>query len=201
MVADADRRNPLRDVAASPHGFYRRRGLMKHSKHGMVRIMSPASMFVGLMLVGVTAGWAQQKPLKAQLIGAWDLVSIEVIAKDGSKRPGFGGPKAKGILILDASGRYAQVTGNPERPKLSTTVRKDIPAAELGEAARTFGARYGAWSVDEADRTLTLTNVLPMIADPAEAARKAAATVSGKELKLVESQTGSRTEFVFQRAR
>ena len=55
--------------------------------------------------------WAQQKPLKGQLVGAWTLVSIEVTSKNGAKGPGFGGPNAKGILILDASGRYDWQSG------------------------------------------------------------------------------------------
>ncbi|RPI41015.1 MAG: hypothetical protein EHM59_21085, partial [Betaproteobacteria bacterium] len=135
---------PFCDRRALPNGFYTRRCLMNHSKRGMVRVVSAISVIMGLTLAGGTAGWAQQKSLKEQLVGAWTLVSIEVTSKDGAKRPGFGGPNAKGILILDASGRYAQVTGNPDRPKLTTTVRSQIPAAELGEAARTFGARFGA---------------------------------------------------------
>ena len=174
---------------------------MNHAKHGNARIVSLASMIVGLALVAAAASSAQQKPLKEQLIGAWTLVSIEVISKDGTKRPGFGGPNAKGIMIVDASGRYAQVTGNPERPKLSTTVRKDIPAAELGEAARTFGARYGAWTLNEAARTLALTSELPMLAEQTGIESKFTVNVIGDELKLVESQAGSKTEFVFRRAR
>jgi hypothetical protein len=151
--------------------------------------------------VVATAGWAQQKSLKEQLVGAWTLVSIEVTSKDGTKRPGLGGPNPKGILILDLSGRYAQVTGNPVRPKLTTTARKDIPAAELGEAARTFGARYGAWSVNEADKTLIQTSELQMILDEGRREHKSAISVSSNELKLVEAQAGSKTEFVFQRTR
>jgi len=166
----------------------------------MVRVVSAISVIMGLTLAGGTAGWAQQKSLKEQLVGAWTLVSIEVTSKDGAKRPGFGGPNAKGILILDASGRYAQVTGNPDRPKLTTTVRSQIPAAELGEAARTFGARFGAWSANDADKTLVLTSELTMFRGRSES--KSSVNVTGNELKLVESRGGgSKTEFVYGRAR
>ena len=169
---------------------------MNHSKvHGIFLAMA---MMIGSIFIAPAA--AQQGPLGSQLAGAWDLVSIEVTAKDGTRRPGFGGPNAQGILILDPSGRYAQVTGNPVRPKLSTRVRKDVPAAELGEAARSFGARYGAWSVNEADKTLVLTSELGML-EPKPAARTLSVRVTGSELELVESRGGSKTRFVFRRAR
>lgn len=174
---------------------------MNHSKDNIGRTLGATLIACALMVCIAPPGWGQQQLVKEQVVGAWNLVSIEVTSKDGTKRPGFGGPNAKGILILDASGRYAQVTGNPERPKLSTTVRKDIPAAELGEAARSFGARYGAWRIDGADKTLLLTSELPMFTEQAGIERKLAVSVMGQELKLVESQAGSTTEFVFRRAR
>src|SRR4051794_29723039 len=48
---------------------------------------------------------AQQRSLKEQLIGAWTLVSMEATEKDGTKRREFG-PAPKGVLILDAGGKY-----------------------------------------------------------------------------------------------
>jgi len=95
-------------------------------------ILSTAAIVLVCTWLGTPAVRAQEKPLREQLVGAWTLVSIEVTSRDGDKRPGLGGPNAKGILILDVSGRYAQVTGDPVRPKLTATARKDIPAAELG---------------------------------------------------------------------
>lgn len=167
--------------------------------HSQLRgVFLAMAMMIGSIFSAPAA--ARQGPLGSQLTGAWDLVSIEVIAQDGTRRPGFGGPNAKGILILDPGGRYAQVTGNPDRPKLSTRVRKDIPVAELGEAARSFGARYGAWSVNEADRTLVLTIELGML-EPKPAARTSSVRVTGSDLELVESQGGSKTRFLFRRAR
>src|SRR5712691_5840075 len=99
---------------------------------------------------------AQQKSLNEQLVGAWTLVSFEATEKDGTKWQDFG-PNPKGILILDAAGRYAQVQGRPDRPKFKATehVRRDTPAEDFGEAARAFDANFGTWSVNEADKTLT----------------------------------------------
>ena len=174
---------------------------MNQSKHRLAGIFSTVAMIVGLMLLGTPASWAQQKPLKGQLAGAWTLVSVEVTAKDGTKRPGFGGPNAKGVLILDASGRYAQMTGRPDRPKFKTPVRRDIPAAELGEAARAFGAVFGTWSVNEADKTLILKNELSLIPNNDNDERKHSVSLAKDELKLVVSAAGTTTELVYRRAR
>jgi Lipocalin-like domain len=64
---------------------------------------------------------SQQKSLKdQQLIGAWTLVSSDATAPNGTKRQDFDA-NPKGILILDASGRYALVQGRPDRPKLKAS--------------------------------------------------------------------------------
>jgi len=164
-------------------------------------ILAALTMTVAYMTLGTTPVWAQERPLKAKLVGAWTLVSIEVTSKDGSKRPGFGGPNAKGILILDPSGQYAQVTGRPDRPKLSSTNRRTIPAAELGEAARSFGAGFGTWTVDEANRMLVLKTELGSIPNNEGSETKSSLKLAGDELRRVVSRANASTEFVYRRAK
>src|SRR5690242_7398515 len=53
--------------------------------------------------------------LKEQLTGIWTLVSARNTSSNGATRDLFG-PDPKGILILEAGGRYAQVQVRPERP-------------------------------------------------------------------------------------
>jgi hypothetical protein len=64
-----------------------------------------AMTVLGLALVPSSA-ISQQKSLKDQLVGAWTLVSADNTAPNGTKRQGYGA-NPKGILILDAGGRYA----------------------------------------------------------------------------------------------
>jgi hypothetical protein len=168
------------------------------------RFLSVLISLVATMLLGTSAGWAQQKPLKGQLVGAWTLVSIEVTPKGGTKQPGFGGPNPKGILIFDAGGRYASVTGRPDRPKFkpSANLRADTPAAEFGEAARGFGANFGNWSVNEADKTLIRKYEIALIPNNDRNETKASVSLSKGELKLVQvSAAGAKTESVYQRAK
>jgi hypothetical protein len=164
--------------------------------------LAAATMTAACMTLGTNPAFAQQQPLKTQLAGAWTLASIEVTLKDGSKHPGFGGPNAKGILILDSSGRYAQVTGRPDRRKLSTTNRQEIPAAELGDSVRSFGAGFGTWTVDEANRILVLKTELGTIPNNDGSEVKSSVKLAGDELKrLVSRAAGGTTEFVYRRAR
>jgi hypothetical protein len=96
--------------------------------------------------VALSAGdaMAQQRSLKEQLVGTWTLVSIEETGPNGTKQQYFGA-NPRGILMLDAGGRYAQVWGRADRPKFkASNPRLDTPAAEYGEAARAFGGA-GVW--------------------------------------------------------
>ena len=158
-------------------------------------------MTVGIMVLGTSAGWAQQKSLKSQLVGAWTLVSQEVTPKDGPKRLGVGGPNSKGVLILDASGHYAFVAGAPDRPKLKTTARKDIPPAELGEAVRSYGANFGTWSVDEKGKTLIRKYQLALIPNNDNQEVKQAVSLAKGELTLTQVGPNATTVSVYRRAK
>ena len=66
-------------------------------------------------VLAAASGFAQGS-LKEQATGTWSLVSFDIIAADGSKKPVFS-PKPKGTLFLAANGRYAMMIVDPERPK------------------------------------------------------------------------------------
>jgi putative tryptophan/tyrosine transport system substrate-binding protein len=142
---------------------------------------------------------SQQKSLKDQLIGAWTLVSSDTTAPNGTKRQDFGA-NPKGILILDASGRYALVQGRPDRPKFkaSNNVRLETPAAEFGEAARAFVANFGTWFVNEAEKTLIRRYEGALIPNAEGAETKVSVTLAGDELKL--TATNGLGESVYRRA-
>jgi hypothetical protein len=63
---------------------------------------------------------AQEKPLREQLVGAWTLISCGRTTPNGAQQPYCANPN--GILILDASGRYAHMIASRDRPsyRLST---------------------------------------------------------------------------------
>jgi hypothetical protein len=90
--------------------------------------------FTVALPAGDAAG--QQKTLKDQLAGPWTYVSSEITLPDGTKQPSVFGANPKGILILDAGGRYADIEMRPDRPKFkaSGNFRVNTPPAEWGEA-------------------------------------------------------------------
>jgi|SRR5579871_2632522 len=153
------------------------------------------------LLLGTAS--AQQKTLREQLIGAWTLVSDETMPTNGPKRQTFGA-NPKGILILDAGGRYAMVQGRPDRPKFKnvTKLRLGATADEFAAAARGFAANFGTWSVDEADKTLTRKYEIALIPNNDMSERKASVIIAGDELKLAGmGANGARIEAVYRRAK
>ena len=140
--------------------------------------------------------------LKQQLTGAWTRVSAEDTAPDGTKHQYFGA-NPKGIMILDASGRYAAVTMRPGRSKFkdSKNLRLDTPAAEYAEAARAYAATFGTWSVNESEKTLILKYEGTLIPNAEGSEVKVSVNLAGDELKTVSTSALGKTEGVYRRAK
>jgi hypothetical protein len=149
---------------------------------------------------------SQQESIRGQLIGIWTLVSLGATAPDGTRQL-FYGPNPRGILILDAGGRYAAVSGRPDRPKFkdSANLRMDTPAAEYGEAARAYAGYFGTWTVDEADKTITMQLESSLIPNAEGKELKWSLSLSGDELTLTEVSVtvfaGGRTQSAYRRAK
>jgi len=162
------------------------------------------SAITALGFAALTGGAiAQQKTLKEQLVGSWVVVSSETTPPGGAKRQDFGA-NPKGILILDASGRYATVLGQTNRPKFKDTnnLRLGATEAEFAAAARAFAANFGTWSVNEADKTLIRKYEIALIPNNDNQETKTSVSLSGDELKLVTtSPAGVRSDTVYRRAK
>ena len=146
---------------------------------------------------------AQQTSLKEQLAGTWILVSTQTTAANGSKRYPYG-VNPKGILILDASGRYAVVQGRPDRPKLKSALRLEATKEEFGAAAMDFAANFGTWSVNEADKVLIRRFEGALVPNNEGTEAKASISLAGDQLRFageLNSVTGERIDAVYRRAR
>jgi hypothetical protein len=147
---------------------------------------------------------AQQRTLKEQLVGAWTLVSTEATSPSGRKDQLYG-TSPKGVLILDASGRYAQVQARPARPKLNTANRAEVdaPVADLKAVLVGFASNSGTWSVIEADKTLVRRYETALIPNNEGSEQKATITLTGDDLKLTQTSpvSGVRTDAVYRRAK
>jgi hypothetical protein len=88
---------------------------------------------------------AQQGTLGQQLVGPWTVVSCNATFADGTRRSYCTSPN--GILILDASGRYATVWAARGRPKFTPPYGSETKAEEFKAAALGLMANFGTWSV------------------------------------------------------
>jgi lipocalin-like protein len=96
---------------------------------------------------------AQQKSLKEQLIGTWILVEALDIHSDGTKTNTWGA-NPKGTYMFDSSGRFAQMLIRSDLPKFANRAQ-GTPEQNKAVASGSI-AMYGTYSVNEADKVVTV---------------------------------------------
>src|SRR3974377_172591 len=156
---------------------------------GKFTLLTATLLLPGFILSAGNA-LAQQKTLKEQLVGTWILVSNDNIAPNGEKRRLFGN-NPKGVSIFDASGWYAQIQVNPDRPKFKGKTRLDGTAEENKAVVRATAAHFGTWSVSEADKTLTGRQELNIFPNADGLVSKRAISLAGDELKVTSPNPSS----------
>ena len=161
--------------------------------------ISAMTVFGLALVLGNAVG--QQKSLKDQLVGTWILVSTQTMNQSGMRYPY--GTDPRGILILDAIGRYAVVQGRVDRPKLKSAVRLEVTKEELGAAAMDFAANFGTWAVN-ADKALVRRFEGSLIPNLEGTVTIASISLAGDTLKLggeLNPVTGERVDAVYRRAK
>jgi hypothetical protein len=160
-------------------------------------VISLSAITVLGLALPLSSSVAQQGSLRQQLVGTWTVVSDEIVTPSGTKQ-GPSGPNPKGILMMDAGGRYATMGGKSDRPKLKSGNRSEVTAQEFGTAAMDFAANYGTWTVNEADKTVTMHREGALNPNNEGTDVKVSVSLAGDELKSV--GPGGRT-FVYRRAK
>jgi hypothetical protein len=98
-------------------------------------------------------------PIEAQTIkdvaGFYALVSIDNVRPDGSIVPQYGA-NPKGALSLDPSGRYISMVRRSDLEKFASTNIREATALENKMAVRGGLAHVGTYTIDEAEKTITL---------------------------------------------
>jgi hypothetical protein len=113
-----------------------------------------AIMALGLALLPGNA-ISEQKSLKEQLVGTWILASWEQTLPDGSKFHRFGSDP-KGVNAYDASGHFSLIMMRPDLPKLASGDASKVTPDEAQKIATGTIAYYGTYTVNEADKTVSL---------------------------------------------
>ncbi|HLH89020.1 MAG TPA: lipocalin-like domain-containing protein [Xanthobacteraceae bacterium] len=157
-------------------------------------------------VLGMTASTdhalSQQKTLREQLLGAWDLVSFNSVHADGSKLTVFGG-NPNGIAFFDSTGHYIITVMRSDRAKFAANDRTKGTADEYKATAEGTITYFGTYTVNEADRALNIHVAGSSFPNWNGTDQKRTFAVSADELKLTNpvASTGGTTEVVWKRAR
>jgi hypothetical protein len=97
---------------------------------------------------------ADTSPATLSLAGTWTLVAADVIHADGTHARDYGAAP-KGLLLIDAQGRYSLQIFKAERPRFASGDKLTGTPAEYEAAVLGSSTHFGTISVDPADGTLT----------------------------------------------
>jgi glucose/arabinose dehydrogenase len=98
---------------------------------------------------------AQPKSMKEALVGSWTLLVDDAVKPDGTHTPNFG-PNPMGIAVFSADGHFAVEIMRAGRPKFASNSRATGTADENKAAVAGANAFFGAYTLSEADKTLTM---------------------------------------------
>jgi hypothetical protein len=144
----------------------------------------------------------QQKSVKEQIVGVWTLVSFDSFDGSGAKIPNMEGGNLKGQYIFADNGRMSfQIIS--EFPKLASNERLKSTPAEDKAVARGVLSYFGSYSVNEADKTVSLSIERSSFPNQVASSVKRVATFTGDELKLDNPGrlAGGRTVTVWRRVK
>jgi hypothetical protein len=122
----------------------------------IVRSMLTIAISIACVAVFLTDSRAQDGSLKRQLVGVWSLASVETLSKDGKPLPYLEGGNIKGLLIITDTRYSLQIIA--EYPKLASNDRLKTTPDEDKAVAHGVLSNWGAYTVNEAERALTLAN-------------------------------------------
>ncbi len=146
-----------------------------------LRIVTASALVLGVAL----SGEASAQVSKDQLVGAWTLVSA-AYNQDGKKRDIFG-PNPSGLMILDASGRFAQILMRPELPKFASNNRENGTPEENKAVVQGSVAYFGTYTVSNGGVSVHIENAT--FPNWRGADQKRSVSLSGDELKWANATT------------
>ena len=163
------------------------------------RITTRAAGFALVLCGGIasSAGGAYGQTAK-EIAGTYTLVSFT--NQQGDKTTDTYGPNPKGVMMLDANGRYVVVLMRPDLPRFASNNRSTGTAEEYKAVALGSFTHFGAYSV--ADGHIVFHLEYTTFPNWNGREQRRALTVAGDELKyLVASSLGGTSTLVWKRAK
>lgn len=155
---------------------------------------------LGLVLLPGSAA-AQQKTLKEQLVGGWNLAALERTAPDGTKVHTYGA-NPKGIAYYGADGRFFVLFARGDLPKIAANDRAKATPEEAKALVDGTIAYSGTYTVDEASKTITLRLEVTTFPNQSLNQKRTITSLTANELKFTNptTTTGARIEATMKRA-
>jgi Lipocalin-like domain len=100
------------------------------------------------------SSFAQPKSLEEQLVGAWTIVSVSSKLPDGTL---VWGDNPIGLIIFTSGGHYSTQLMRSDLPKYASNNRAKGTPEEYKAIAMGSVANFGGYSVDEANKTFTIS--------------------------------------------
>ncbi len=113
------------------------------------------SMLALLMAIGSLPAAAQPATIRDGIQGAWSFVSVVSERDDGTTAQPFG-DAPKGIIIFAPSGHFSLFQSRATLPRLASNDRARATAEEAQAIIDGAIAYFGTYTVNEAERTLSL---------------------------------------------
>ena len=117
------------------------------------------------------------------VVGSYTLVSA-VVESDGKKSDTYG-PNAKGVLTLDANGRYVLVFMRAFLPKFASNNRMNGTPDENKAIVQGSFASFGTYLINEAEKTIVFLIENATFPNWNGDEQKRSFTLSGDELNML----------------
>ena len=157
---------------------------------------------LGLLFLGVvlSAGEVFAQTAK-DLAGTWTLVSA--VAEQGGNKTDTYGPNPKGILMVDANGRYVITFARADLPKVASNNRITATPEENKAIVGGSATHFGTVSVNAADKTIIFKIETSTFPNWDGTEQKRSFTVTGDELQytVAASSGGGTGTVVWKRAK
>jgi hypothetical protein len=168
------------------------------TRFGKVSMTITTLVFLSAVSLGGEA-FAQQKGLGKQLVGTWQFVSSTSQGEGGAS---LWGDKPKSLLVFTENGRYSLTILRSDVPKFASNNRLKGTPEENKAAMHGVTTHFGKYSVNEADKTLTLQIEGSAYPNMIGTQQKRPFTISGDELRYTNpapSSGGAPSQLVWKR--
>lgn len=158
-----------------------------------------AAMVAPLVVFSALSFAQQSGVTKDQIVGSWNLASVELV-QEGKKQQPFG-PSPKGYLSIDRNGTYAMLLFRPGTPPFAKRGRLSGTDAENKAVVHNSQAYYGTYKLKEKDGLLEIRVDQSTYPNHDGTDQRRMIRVAGDELVIANPDTpgGGSAQLVFKR--